>query len=230
MYCINCGVKLGDTEKKCPLCNTVVYHPDLKQKVATPLYPNGKIPKAKPKSKALNGVVILLFLIPLFISLLSDWQADKTLNWSGFVMGALVLGYIAFGLPLWFQRPNPVVFVPCNFVACTLYLLYINLATGGSWFLTFAFPVIGGLCIITCTIVTLLYYLKQGKLYIWGGAFIATGTFVLLIECLLDITFDVSFMGWSIYPLIVLTLLGGILIYLAINGSAREIMERKLFF
>ena len=28
MYCIKCGVKLADTEKKCPLCGTVVYHPE----------------------------------------------------------------------------------------------------------------------------------------------------------------------------------------------------------
>ena len=230
MYCVNCGVRLEDTEKKCPLCNTVVYHPDIKQEVVTPLYPKGKIPKLKPKPKALNGAVIILFLIPTFISLLSDWQPDSAFNWSWFVVGALALGYIAVGLPFWFQKPNPVVFVPCNFAAITLYLLYINLATGGGWFLGFAFPIIGGLCLITCTVVTLLYYLQKGTLYIWGGAFIAIGAFMLLIEFLLDITFHINFIGWSIYPLIVLTLLGGVLIYLAINSSAREMMERKLFF
>ena len=39
MYCIKCGVKLADSEKKCPLCNTVVYHPDLQQNEVKPLYP-----------------------------------------------------------------------------------------------------------------------------------------------------------------------------------------------
>ena len=29
MYCINCGVKLADSEKRCPLCGTVPYHPDI---------------------------------------------------------------------------------------------------------------------------------------------------------------------------------------------------------
>lgn len=28
MYCIKCGVKLADSEKKCPLCNTIVCHPE----------------------------------------------------------------------------------------------------------------------------------------------------------------------------------------------------------
>ena len=31
MYCIKCGVELADTEKQCPLCGTLVYHPELEQ-------------------------------------------------------------------------------------------------------------------------------------------------------------------------------------------------------
>ena len=37
MYCIQCGVKLADTEKTCPLCATVVYHPQLERPHAEPL-------------------------------------------------------------------------------------------------------------------------------------------------------------------------------------------------
>ena len=44
MYCIQCGVQLSDTEKKCPLCGTVVFHPELKQPDASPLYPEDRYP------------------------------------------------------------------------------------------------------------------------------------------------------------------------------------------
>ena len=27
-YCVNCGVKLKNSEKKCPLCNTKVINPN----------------------------------------------------------------------------------------------------------------------------------------------------------------------------------------------------------
>ncbi|MBR4295849.1 MAG: hypothetical protein IKT56_03310 [Clostridia bacterium] len=230
MFCINCGVKLADTEKTCPLCNTAVYHPDLKQNEARPLYPTGKIPKTKAKSKAFNGAVIILVLIPMLVCFLCDLQTDGVLNWFGFVVGGLLLGYIMFALPFWFKNPNPVIFVPCAFVAAIVYLLYINLVTGGDWFLSFVFPIAGGCCVIVSTVVTLLRYLKKGKLYIFGGMFIAFAGLILLIEFLLDITFGLSFVGWSVYPLAVLSLFGGMLIYLAINHSAREMMERKLFF
>ncbi len=229
MYCVKCGVKLAESEAKCPLCNTVVYHPEMKQ-TEKPLYPSGKLPKRSTASKAGNGAIIILFLIPLFVCFYADLFRDGELEWFGFVAGALAVAYVTGALPLWFRRPNPVIFVPCGFLAVGLYLLYLNLATNGDWFLSFAFPVVGGLCLITCTVVTLLYYLRRGRLYIIGGALIALGALMPLIEFLLEITFEIPFIGWAFYPLIVLVLFGGLLIYLAINRAAREMMERKLFF
>ncbi|MBR2311286.1 MAG: hypothetical protein IKA47_12270 [Oscillospiraceae bacterium] len=230
MYCIKCGVKLADTEKKCPLCNTVVYHPEFAQPAAEPLYPANKMPPATSTPAARNGAAIILFLIPLIVCLYADLSLDGSIEWFGYVAGALLIAYVAIALPFWFKKPNPVIFVPCNFAAVALYLLYINFATGGDWFLTFAFPVVGGLCLITSALVTLLYYLRRGRLYIIGGAIMALGAFMPVMELLISITFRLPFIGWSIYPLAVLALFGGLLIYLAINSAAREMMERKLFF
>ncbi len=230
MYCIKCGVQLADTEKKCPLCNTAVCHPDFANRAQQPLYPENKMPKKNTGSKALNGAVIILFLIPLFVCFAADLHMDGRLDWFGYVAGALALAYVTFALPKWFYKPNPVIFVPCDFAAAGAYLLYINLATDGSWFLPFALPVTAGLCLITCAVVTLLHYLRKGRLYIIGGAVMALGAFMLLIEYLMGIAFRLQFIGWSIYPLCVLVLFGGLLIYLAINRAARETLARKLFF
>lgn len=230
MYCVKCGVKLAETERKCPLCQTVVCHPDFPPSEARPLYPAHKMPKGASGLKALGGVMIILFLIPLVVSFLSDWKANGRLDWFGYVAGAVVCAYIIAALPLWFARPNPVVFVPCDFAAVTAYLLYLCLATGGHWFLSFALPVAGGLCAIVTAVVTLLRYVRGGRLYIVGGATMATGGWLLLTEYLLAVTFGIRFVGWSVYPLLVLTLLGGLLIYLGIDRRARETVERKLFF
>ena len=230
MYCIKCGVKLADTEKKCPLCDTAVCHPDIKQADSEPIYPKNKMPKTSSGYKALNGAIIILFLIPLFVCFFADISIDGVLEWSGYVAGALIFSYVTFALPLWFTRPNPVIFVPCSFAALELYLLYISLATDGGWFLSFAFPVVGGICIIVTTVVTLMRYVRHGRLYIMGGAFVASGAFMLLIEYLMCFTFGMSLIGWSIYPLAVFVLFGALLFYFAINSSAREMMERMLFF
>lgn len=229
MYCINCGVKLADSEARCPLCGTVPYHPEITRSEGTPLYPKNRYPSTEVKPKAAQAVLLVLFLIPMITTLLIDLRINQMVTWSGYVIGALLLGYVVVLLPWWFRKPNPVIFVPCNFVAIGLYLLYIDLTTGGNWFMSFAFPVVGGLGLIVTAVVTLLRYVRRGQLYIFGGASMAMGAMMLLMEFLIVITFHRGFVGWSIYPLAALMLLGGFLIYLAINHSAREMMERKLF-
>ena len=230
MYCVNCGVKLADTEKKCPLCNTTVCHPDIKRPETEPLYPKDKMPKKVSGSKAINGAVIIIFLIPLFATLFFDITNNGKFEWFGYVAGGLALSYVAFALPFWFKNPNPTIFVPCTFATATLYLMYINFATQGNWFIPFALPVMAALCAVTTAAVTVLRYVKKGKLYTVGGLMMALGATVLLIEFLLTHTFALNFVGWSIYPAAVLVMVGGVLIYLAISKPARELIERKFFF
>ena len=229
MYCMQCGVKLADTEKICPLCGTVCYHPDIPRPQAKPLYPQNRQPQPQVSPSGVMSALTILFLIPVLITLLCDLRINGTVTWSGYAAGAIALAYEIFLLPGWFRRPNPVIFVPCGFTAVGLYLLYIDLHTGGGWFLSFAFPLVGGLCVIFTTLITLLRYVKRGKLFIFGGCTMALGAFMPLIEFLAAHTFHKPLTIWSVYPFVALLLLGGYLIFLGICRPARESMERKFF-
>ena len=231
MYCIQCGVKLADTEKRCPLCGTVPFHPDIPREQGTPLYPPDRYPRQQVSRKGVLGVVTILLMIPMLITLICDLGINARITWSGYVIGALGLGYVAAVLPLWFRRPNPAIFVPCDFLAVGAYVLYIDLSLKGGWFLGFAFPVIGYLGLLVSTVVILIRYTRRGALYIYGGALMALGAFLPLMELLMVITFRLpGFIGWSLYPLVALVLLGGALIFLAICRPARESAKRKLFW
>lgn len=231
MYCIKCGVELADTEKICPLCQTRVYHPEVLQPEAEPLFPPNRLPADPKDTKLLPVIMTVLCLGTILVVLLCDLRIHQAVTWSGIVIGALLTGYAALVLPTWFRRPNPVIFVPCTFAAAILYLLYLNFAAGGGWFMSFAFPVAGGIGLIVTALVTLLRYVPRGVLYIVGGAFMALGAFMILVEFLLNLTFKTpGLTGWSFYPLTALMMLGGFLIYLAICPAAREAMERKFFF
>lgn len=230
MYCINCGVKLADSEQQCPLCGTQVYHPAISRPKGELLYPRECYPNLQVSAAGARGILTALFLLPMLICLQCDLLLSGGISWSGLVGGALAVLYVISVLPSWFSKPNPVIFVPCGFAAVGLYLLYINFATGGSWFLSFAFPVTGAIGLIVTAVVTLLRYVRKGMLYIIGGALIALGAFMPLMEFLLVLTFSsIDFVWWSLYPLTALALLGGTLIFLAICRPARETMERKLF-
>lgn len=182
MYCIKCGVELSDTKKACPLCGTVPYHPEIEETGTLPPYP----PYVKPEKK-MNRATTMLFLT-LFYALcaaqlaLIDVVITSRLTWSVFAIGGMALLYLAVGLPLWFKKPNPVVFTPCFFVGAELFLLVINEVIGGDWFLSFAFPVAGIAGLIVTAVVTLAKYVKKGYFYIIGGAVIASGAYIMLVE------------------------------------------------
>ncbi len=229
MYCMNCGVKLADTEKTCPLCGIRVFHPDLTQSDAAPLYPRQQ-PLPQVNSRAAVIVLSTLFLVLMLTPLICDLQLSGGITWSGYVIGGLALAYIIAVLPIWFHKPNPVIFVPCDFAAAALYLLYIDLATGGQWFLSFALPITVAIAVIVTAVVTLLRYIHRGRLYVYGGAACALGLYMPMLEYLLYRTFDLPhFPVWSLYPLVALMLIGGMLILLAIHRPTRETMKRKFF-
>lgn len=228
MYCIQCGVRLADTENSCPLCHTQVCHPDFSQE-RQPLYPRECLPEKK-HSKGGAVFFTAVTALAVFTVAVCDLQLHRDICWSAYVMGALAVFYTAVVLPMWFRRPNPVIFVPCSFGAGVGYLLLVALMTGGKWFLPFALPVAGAVGLLVTAVVTLMRYLPGGKLFILGGGIMALGGFMLLLEALMRRAFQIAFWGWSIYPLGALALVGGYLIFLGICRPAREAMERKFFF
>lgn len=230
MYCVNCGVKLGDGEKSCPLCGTAVFHPDLPRPQGEPLYPAERYPVPQVSSRGSQIILTALFLIPLLICIQCDLLVKGRITWSGYVAEGLFTAYVLLVLPRWFRRPSPAVFCPVSFLALGLYLCYINHAVDGDWFLSFALPVTAGVGIICTTVAVLLKHLRRGRLYIFGGALMALGLFILLVEFQLCVTFaSIRFYGWSLYPMTVLLILGGMLIFLAVNRRAREKMEKRFF-
>lgn len=230
MYCVNCGVKLADTEKTCPLCGTAAFHQDVQRPKAESLYPENRLPISPAHSRGGQIILTALFLLPLLICLQCNLLISGCITWSGYVAGALVLAYVVLVLPQWFRRKNPVVFCPVNFAAAAVYLWYICFTAKGKWFFSFALPVTGFLGLLSTAVAALLRYVPRGRLYTIGGALAALGAFMPAMELLLCLTFpSLRFLGWSLYPLTALVILGGMLIFLAVNRRTREKMERKFF-
>lgn len=230
MYCIHCGVHLDDAMDSCPLCGTAVCHPDYPKTDKGRLYPKHKMPRVGAGRRSLCGAILLLFCIPLLVCLYADLQGNGRIDWFGFALGGTAVAYVAVALPMWFAAPNPVIFVPCAFLTAALYLGHIAMKTGGEWYWTFGLPVTGGLCLLVTTAVTLLRYVPRGKWFIWGGIAAGAGVYTVLIEWLLSVAFDVPVIGWSVYPLVALTVTGGLLIWFGVSAAAREAVYRRLFF
>lgn len=229
MFCARCGVELSEGQTVCPICNLRVYHPDLKiQEKST--YPKGAFISEEFNRKGLLFVITMFCLIPLLTPIILELAWHGTITWAGLVAGGTVLFYIVCILPLWFKRPNPVIFVPCFFLTASAYLFYICFLSGGNWFLTFALPLTMSLTAIATAQTALLYYLKRGRLYVVGGGLIALGIWTVLLEILIKVNFgSKSAFSWSSAPLTILTILGLSLIIIAIVKPLKETL-RRIFF
>ena len=226
MYCVKCGVELADSERKCPLCLTPVYYPGLEEDPERP-FPRTEIEVEKVSFRGINFIMTFLAAIAIIISVIADINTSMGFSWSGYVVGGVVLSYVVFVLPMWFVRRSPAVFVPVDFAVAAIYLWYISFATGGDWFWTLALPITGGLALICSSVTILIYYLRCGYLYIFGGASIALGALSLLIEWLIHVTFTLPVHHmWSPYPAITLGLIGIMLIVIAIVKPFRESLAR----
>ena len=231
MFCVKCGVALADSEKVCPLCGTRAFHPDLPQPHGDPPYPPD--PRTAGEEVSRSGVLFILTvlaLLPAILFILCDWRINGSIIWSGYASGGVALLYVIVALPLWFRRPNPVIFVPIDFVAIGLYLLYINFATGGHWFPSFAFPLTGAIGLLVSAMVALLRYLPGGHLYVISGALLCAGGLAVLIEFLINFTFRLhETFFWSLYPLTAGVILGGMLLVVAICKPLQRSLHRKFF-
>ena len=229
MYCIKCGAKLSEGQTLCPICETKVYHPDFIIKEEN-TYPKIPFESEEFNRKGLLFVVTMLFLIPLILPVLLELGWRSTVSWSGYASGGTLILYVAFVLPLWFKKPNPVIFVPSTFALIIGLLMFICYKTEGNWFMSFAFPVTGSLGLIISAAITVIYYVKKGYLYTVGAMSMALGLWTVLLEWDIRSTFDVyTPFYWSLAPLTVLSIIGIMLIIIAIVKPIREQL-RRIFF
>ena len=229
MYCIKCGAKLSDGQTICPICETKVYHPDF------PIAEENTYPKIPFESEEFNYkgllfVISMLFLIPFILPVLLELNWRSTVSWSGYASGGTLIFYTAFVMPHWFKKPNPVIFVPSVFALTIGLLLFICYKTGGQWFMSFAFPVVGTLGIIITAATALLHYVKKGWLYIIGGMLISLGIWSVLLEYDIRTSFNTwTPFYWSVAPLTVLSIAGIMLIVIALVKPFKESM-RRIFY
>ena len=230
MYCVKCGVELAESERKCPLCETPVYFPGLDDNPERP-YPPFKKANPSGAAKAICFVITCFFVLVAAISLLCDININTRLNWADYVIGGLAVLYIMVVLPSWFKRPSPAIFIPADFVAISLFLFHLSVRLDGDWYFNFALPVTIGAGIICSAVGILTYYLKRGRLYIAGGAFIAIGAYSIFIEICLHAAFHFhEKLVWSLYPATTFALIGIMLIVIAIVRPIREQLYKIFAF
>ncbi|SHL58516.1 hypothetical protein SAMN02745136_05247 [Anaerocolumna jejuensis DSM 15929] len=230
MYCVKCGVELSENQKKCPLCDTVVYHPDIHLPEGHSTYPVLKKETGKIKPGGVLMIISFVFALAYLLTLFVDIKINTMITWSGYGANAIFLLYVWGVLPFWSKRPNPVILIPINFIAAGIYLAYIDFTTEGHWFWGFALPVIAVLTVSLTVLAALIQYLRKGYLYIASGIWFIAGTFILMLEALINRNFKESnTFIWALYPFITCCMIGTFLIVIAICQPLRVFLYKRFF-
>ena len=228
MYCVKCGVRLTDGVPRCPLCQTPVWDPGSVDPAPAPYSDRLPDPPQSRRYPILAFLTALLTAVSLaaLIFCLTNYHR---VSWSGYVMLGSALVYFAGIFPFWFEKREPLIFVPLAFGLACGYLLYIDLYTGGRWFLSFAFPVTMLFGLLTTASVAFFRFGKRRRLLKIGILLVIIGCSSMLVELFQCITFDTRMFTWSLYTVSSFSLMGLFLILCGLIPPWREYLEKKLF-
>ena len=227
MYCVRCGVRLPEGEESCPLCGTPVWNPEGETPVRT--YPDSMPSHYREADLPGALVMTVLCLIAEAVLLTVCLKLYGEQSWGGYAVLGVLLFYIVAVLPRWFRHPKGEIFVPVDHAAAALYVLYVCVRTGGSWFMSFALPVLACSCLLSTAMICLLKYVGRGRLYIFGGFLILLGGFTVLVEFLEHISFGTVMFQWSLYSLSGFVIAGLMLLVTALIPPLRHELEKRFF-
>ena len=231
-YCVNCGVKLAASEKRCPLCGTVVINrTDPWKEPETKPYPDEVEQIRRVDKKYAAYLIGLIALIPALTCLVTDLMISHGITWSAYACGGILTLYLILMIPFVLGGSRKYISIPLCFVAAASYVALVSFLTSRmEWFPSLGFP-------LTFLVFAYIYVI----VYIWGKkdlmkltriAFIIAlaGFFVMGIEIIIRRYIKYGGLTWSLIVLIPCLLIAAMLLLGVKQKKIKEEIEKKLFF
>ena len=231
-YCVNCGVELAPSEKKCPLCDTLVINPN------SPWTEPAHRPYSKHIELLMNQIdrrygatlATLFLMIPIILSIISNILFDHQLSWSGYVAGACICLFVWVLLPLLNRKKRPYFFLILDMLVALLYLGLIAYITGHfEWYVPLAIPLTFVGFLLSLVILLVYRSKKIYGLYKISVIIGSIGIVTLAIEYIIDLSTRGSHYVWSLFVLIPCLMIGMIFFYIEQHKKVKDEIRRRLF-
>jgi hypothetical protein len=144
-YCVECGVKLGEAEEKCPLCGTVVQNPihPYSPRTPKPFPVRTQEQNLQMDRRYLLGLISMAILLPAALCVVLDLFFGGGITWSVYPVGALVLLFAALAVPILVKKHRIYVTIAIDTLVLLGYLKMVELLSKAEgWFTPVVFPVI----------------------------------------------------------------------------------------
>ena len=110
-YCVNCGVELDDSAKKCALCGAPVLNPylDEPEEALPPPYPDRLALPEGTNRRYIAFLVSMVLLIPNLICGVANLLILDSGVWSAYIVSSSLLFWVFFIVPFLMEKPRPLV-------------------------------------------------------------------------------------------------------------------------
>lgn len=227
-YCVNCGVKLAKSEKKCPLCNTKVINPNKLKDEYEPAYSN-KIEMFKTINyKYIAKLTILILLVLALITVFCDLIITKNISWSIYVVCAIL--YLSSHLIFAFNKNT---YVSLTIILITTELLLFVIAylnDGMHWYLYLVLPFVFILWCYIMICVRIIKKRKKGILKRLVTCLLFSSIALIGIESGIDLyKYETLHYTWSLYASLPITIVSILLFILSFNRKLIEEIKQRIF-
>lgn len=227
-YCVNCGVKLKQSEKVCPLCNTKVINPNNLKDKFTPAYSQVVEKHKEINKKYLCELITVVLICAAIITVLCDLIFTGNSTWSIYVIVSILFLDSKLSFILFKNK-----FIPLLidlFATETLIYVIAYLNKGLHWFYYLVCPFI---FIIWFYIVLCAFVLNKKKFNLlrrFSVAFSFISVILLTIEMCVDMfKYEKIFINWSIYAILPITIIGLILFIISYNRKLMDEIKQRIF-
>lgn len=242
-YCVNCGVKLAESEAKCPLCQCPVVNPmELQQESGVTTEAERPYPKRRDSLKNIVdrsfvvSVASILYAIPLLVCLLVDWMLDGVFSWSVIATVGIFLSWGIFFLPVLLEKKYFALYTAADLGLLLVLFVTIGWYTGNyGWIWVLGIPI----AVLLYGICNLLAYLRmfgvlQRKLYLSATVLALSGLLCVVVE-ILEWIYETKilqlpkqFEFWSVIVFISCFVIAGVLCYIEKKKRLKKSLQKNL--
>lgn len=233
-YCVNCGVELEASARKCPLCGTPVWNPREQETMvnAGESFPEQKGAVETVKRKDLGLLISTVLLATAVTCGVLNALVFRENPWSLAVIGACGILWVMV-IPAVIYTGQPVyVSLLYDGAAVGFYLFLLTFLTGSrGWFAGLGLPIVILLTVLAECFTFCVRKLPKSFLTISLYLFTAIGLVCIGLELLIDryVSGEIS-PGWSAVVLTVCVILDIAIVTLLSRKRLRNAVRRRLHF
>lgn len=162
-YCVNCGVELDKSAKRCALCQTPVINPmdyEASKSISAP-YPDKVVLPIGVRRRYAAFITSMVLLIPNIVCGIINLLIPSSGIWAVYVIASSALFWVLFVQPFLWKKVRPYTLIAIDAVAVALYI-YVFYAVGNEkgWFYQVAMPL---LLILEAILLAMVYWLRRKK-------------------------------------------------------------------